>query len=137
MRHTTCKVVQGQIISRVKKGKVVDQVAGTKKNVNVIIYKLSLIMKYRLVQMDRVVAEVMANPGYSVDKQKFKKFEKCEEFLFLFFSSSTRRDPGVYHAVTAAVLSKLPVELVNLRKLGLEHIVSHAMGFNLFLWESS
>ena len=36
---------------------------------------------------------------YSVDKQEIKKFE---EYLSLFCSSSTRRDPGLYHAVSTA-----------------------------------
>ena len=88
VRHTTRKVVQGQIISRMKKGKVVDQVAGTKKTVNVMIYKLSLIRKYRLVQMDRVKAEVMAIPGVGVmaesDSVVKQVFKKCKGFLFLF-----------------------------------------------------
>ena len=101
MRHTTRKVDQGKIISRVKEGKVVDQVAGTKKTVIVMIYKLSLIRKYRQVLMDTVKAEEMANPGVSEDKQKLKN---CEGFLSLFCSSSTSRDLVVYHAVTARIV---------------------------------
>ena len=120
VRHTTRKVDQQQIISRVYRGKVEDQVAGMKQTVNVKIYKLGLFRKYRQVQVDMEEAEVVANPGDSVDMQKLKK---CEGFLSLFCSSSTRRDPGMYHAVTAV--------------LGLEHIVSHAMGSHLFLWVSS
>ena len=93
MRHTTRKVVQGQIIPRVKEGKLVDQVAGTKKTVHVMIYKLSLIRMYRQVLMDRVKAKETANLRVSEDKQKLKK---CEGFLSLFCSSSTSRAPGVY-----------------------------------------
>ena len=52
VRHTTRKVVQGQKISRVKKGKVMDQVAGTKEAVNMMIHKLSLFPKYRQFQME-------------------------------------------------------------------------------------
>ena len=117
VRHTTWKVVQGQIISRVQKGKVVNQVAGAKEAVDMMINKLSLYKKFRQVQMDMEKAAEVVD---SVDKQEIKKFE---EYLSLFCSSSTRRDPGMYHAVTAV--------------LGLEHIVSHAMGSHLFLWVSS
>jgi hypothetical protein len=113
VRHTTKQVVQGQIISRVKKGKVVDEVGGTKEAVKVMIYKLNLCRKYRQVRMVIVEDEVVANQGVAVmagmdslDKQKF--------------TSSTRRDPGVYHAVYTAG----SVE---------EHIVSHAMSTELFL----
>ena len=96
VRHTTWKVVQGQIISRVQKGKVVNQVAGAKEAVDMMINKLSLYKKFRQVQMDMEKAAEVVD---SVDKQEIKKFE---EYLSLFCSSSTRRDPGLYHAVSTA-----------------------------------
>ena len=90
------KVVQGQIISRVKEGKVVDQVGGTREAVKVMIYKLKLCRKYSQVLMDMVEAEVVANPGVavmggmdSVDKQKFKKFEGL---LSLFCSQAPQEE---------------------------------------------
>ena len=91
VRHTTWKVVQGQIISRVKKGKVVGQVAGTKEAVDMMFYKLSLYRKSRQVHMvDMVKAEVMTIPGVSsVDKQEFKKFEG---FLSLFCSKDLQEE---------------------------------------------
>ena len=66
VRHTNRKVVQVQQISRVKKGKVMEQVAGEKEAVNVMIHKLSL---YRQVRMDMLEPEVMANPGCSHDQE--------------------------------------------------------------------
>ena len=101
MRHTTWKVVQGQIISGVQKGKVVNQVAGAKETMDIMINMLSLYRKFRQVQMDiEKAAEVMAISGLdSVDKQEIKKIE---EYLSLFCSSYTRRDPGVYHTVYTA-----------------------------------
>ena len=114
-RHTTRKVVQQQIMFSMYKGKGVGQVARMMKTVNVMIFKMVLFRKYRSVQVDMVEkAGVVANPGDSGDK-----FKKCERFLSLFCSSSTRRDPGVYHTVTAVQR--------------LEHIVSHAMESHLFL----
>ena len=82
VRHTTWKVVQGQIISRVQKGKVVNQVAGAKEAVDMMINKLSLYKKFRQVQMDmEKAAEVMAIPGVnSVDKQEIKKIEEYQSF---------------------------------------------------------
>ena len=91
VRHTTWKVVQGQIISKVKKGKVVDLVAGIREAVGMMFYKLSLYRKSRQVQkVDMVKVEVMAIPGVSsVNKQEFKKFEG---FLSLFCSKASQEE---------------------------------------------
>ena len=67
-----------------------------------------------------IEAEVVAKRDSVDDNQKFKKFEG---FLSLFRSSSTRRDPGVYHAVNTAGT--------------LEQIISHVMAIELFLYRSS
>jgi hypothetical protein len=96
--HTTWKVVQEQIISRVQKGKVVNQEAVTKEAVDMMFNKLSLYRKFRQTQMDMVkAAELMTIQG--VVRQEIKMFE---EYLSLFCSSSTRRDPGLYHVVYTA-----------------------------------
>ena len=50
------------------------------------------------------------------------EIKKFEEYLSLFCSSSTRRDPGLYHAVYTAG--------------NVEHMQSHAMATQLFLWTS-
>ena len=91
VRHTTWKVVQGQIISKVKMGKVVDLVAGIREAVGMMFYKLSLYRKSRQVQkVDMVKVEVMAIPGVSsVNKQEFKKFEG---FLSLFCSKASQEE---------------------------------------------
>ena len=59
------------------------------------IHELNLYRKYRQVLKDKLRAEKVAILG-NVVVDKYKEFEG---FLFLYRSTSTRRDPGVYQAV--------------------------------------
>ena len=94
-KHATMMVdQQRKIISRVKQGEL--QVLGvcTREAVKNI-HELNLYRKYRQVLKDILRAEKVAIQGnVAVDKYK-----ELVGFLFLYRSSSTRRDPGVYQAV--------------------------------------
>ena len=96
VEHTTVKVdQQGQIISRMRADKVIDTGVGKRETVGV-----------NVKQVEEVASKVKVNlglgmmaQGTNLSKQEIKKFE---EYLSLFCSSSTRRDPGLYHAVSTA-----------------------------------